>query len=58
MAARVTDRLRGSDKATGAGLPSRPVNRTLHALFRAERHWLAHGTLPFGISLMAIVRAS
>ncbi|TDF66509.1 bifunctional 2-polyprenyl-6-hydroxyphenol methylase/3-demethylubiquinol 3-O-methyltransferase UbiG [Cupriavidus sp. L7L] len=58
MAARVSDRLRGSDKAIGAGLPSPPVNGILHALFRTERHWLARGTLPFGISLMAIVRAS
>ncbi|WP_367394910.1 class I SAM-dependent methyltransferase [Cupriavidus sp. Agwp_2] len=58
IGARVSDRLRGSDEATGAGLPSQPVNRTLHALFSTERHWLARGTLPFGISLMAIVRAS
>ncbi|QUN29114.1 methyltransferase domain-containing protein [Cupriavidus sp. KK10] len=58
VAARISDRLSGSQKATGAGLPPQPVNQALHRMFSTERHWLAHGSLPFGISLMAIVRAS
>ncbi|SOY57269.1 putative S-adenosyl-L-methionine-dependent methyltransferase [Cupriavidus taiwanensis] len=58
VAARMGDRLRGSRHATGAGLPAAPVNHALHRVFRAERHWLARGSLPFGISLMALLRAS
>jgi len=58
VAARMGDRLRGSCHATGAGLPAAPVNHVLRRVFRAERHWLARGSLPFGISLMAVLRAS
>ncbi|WP_349608945.1 MULTISPECIES: class I SAM-dependent methyltransferase [Cupriavidus] len=58
VAARVGDRLSGNQKATGAGLPPQPVNHALHRLFSTERHWLARGSLPFGISLMAVMRAS
>ncbi|ULX53336.1 methyltransferase [Cupriavidus taiwanensis] len=58
VAARMGDRLRGSRHATGASLPAAPVNHVLHRVFRAERHWLARGSLPFGISLMAVLRAS
>lgn len=58
IAARVSDQLRGSETATGAGIPSQPINSALHALFSTERHWLTRASLPFGISLMAIVRAS
>ncbi|UIF86867.1 bifunctional 2-polyprenyl-6-hydroxyphenol methylase/3-demethylubiquinol 3-O-methyltransferase UbiG [Cupriavidus sp. UYPR2.512] len=58
VAARVSDRLSGNQKATGAGLPPRPLNHALHRLFSTERHWLARRSLPFGISLMAILRTS
>lgn len=58
VAARIGDRLSGNQKATGAGLPPRPVNYALHRLLSTERHWLARASLPFGISLMAILRAS
>ena len=58
ITARLGDQLRGSEKASGAGIPARSVNNALHTLFSAERHWLSGRSLPFGISLMAIVRAS
>ncbi len=58
ITARLGDRLRGSAKASGAGVPVESVNNALHTLFSAERHWLSRRSLPFGISLMAIVRAS
>ncbi|AGW89120.1 methyltransferase [Ralstonia pickettii DTP0602] len=58
VVARISDRLSGNQKAMGAGLPPHPVNHALHRLFSSERHWLARGSLPFGISLMAIMRAS
>jgi SAM-dependent methyltransferase len=55
---RLGDQLRGSEKASGAGVPAQSINNALHALFSTERHWLSRRSLPFGISLMAIVRAS
>lgn len=58
VAARIGDRLIRNAKATGAQLPPAAVNLALHRLFSTERHWLAHAGLPFGISLMAIVRPS
>jgi SAM-dependent methyltransferase len=58
VAARIGDRLRGSRQATGAGLPPEPINGALHRVFSTERHWLARGSLPFGISLMTVLRAS
>jgi SAM-dependent methyltransferase len=58
ITARLGDQLRGCERASGAAVPARSINNALHALFSAERHWLARASLPFGISLMAIVRAS
>jgi len=36
--------------------PSSLVNRLFYHLFAAEAAWLQHGRLPFGISLIALVR--
>lgn len=37
-------------------LPPAPLNLIFHGLFAAERHLLGRVTLPFGLSLMAVVR--
>lgn len=53
-AARIAGRLRhreGSDEA----MPSPLVNAVLERVFAAERHWVTRGTLPFGVSLLAVV---
>ena len=53
--ARLGDRLVVRDKATGTGIPPRIINRLFLTLFRLERHILPHLTLPFGVSLLAIL---
>lgn len=47
---KLTGRRGGDDDA----MPSRPVNRLLAGLFAAERHLVARGGSPFGVSLLAI----
>lgn len=46
---RLTGREGGDDE-----MPSRGLNRALGAVFGAERHWVARGAAPFGVSLLAI----
>lgn len=55
-AARWVSRLTGFNAATGAPVPAQPFNAALYGLFSVERHWLAHGALPFGLSLLAVLR--
>lgn len=55
-AARWLARLTGFNGATGAPVPAQPLNAALYALFSAERHWLVRGGLPFGLSLLAVLR--
>ncbi|ESJ10995.1 methyltransferase [Cupriavidus sp. HPC(L)] len=43
--------------STGTAMPPALLNALLYALFRSERLWLRHGTLPFGVSLLAVARA-
>jgi len=56
VAARWFDRLLGRSKSTGDAVPSRPLNAALYRIFSAERHLLEHGSLPYGVSLLAILR--
>ncbi len=44
------------DAAADLTLPPAPINRVLQTMFAAERHWLIGGSLPFGLSLLAICR--
>lgn len=37
-------------------LPAAPVNTLLEAIFSFERHWLPKSVMPFGVSLMCIVK--
>lgn len=55
-AARVRDRLMNHDRASGTGIPARPVNGLFHRLFSAERFLVGRLPLPFGVSLLAVVR--
>ena len=57
VAARLKDRWLGSSSASGAGLPPRPLNWLLRQVFSTERFLLGNLNLPFGVSLLAILRA-
>lgn len=56
-AVRIKDRLMRSSEASGTALPPSPVNATLRTVFGAERFLLDRFNLPFGVSLLAILRA-
>jgi SAM-dependent methyltransferase len=55
-AARLKDRLVRSPHASGTAVPARPLNRLLHSLFSAERFLVGRLPLPFGVSLLAVIR--
>jgi SAM-dependent methyltransferase len=55
-AARLKDRLLGEARASGSAVPARPVNRLFHALFSSERFVVGRLPLPFGVSLLAVLR--
>lgn len=55
---RAKDRLLRSRTATGTGLPPRLVNALFRQVFLLERHLLRVLDLPFGLSLLAVVRAA
>lgn len=40
----------------GTAVPAGPVNRLFHAVFSAERHLVGRLPLPFGVSLLAVMR--
>jgi SAM-dependent methyltransferase len=48
--------LRTSETATDLQIPPKPVNALLRAVFASERHVLGRLPLPFGLSLIAVVR--
>lgn len=59
-ASRLTRRHRSGNPAANStpdlGLPPAPINAALRAAFSAERYWLPHARLPFGVSLVSIHR--
>jgi len=55
--ARLKDRLLGG-APSGTDAPPAPVNAVFAALFAAEARWLRRWTLPFGVSLAAVLRAA
>ena len=55
-AARLKDRLLRSERASGATIPARPVNAVFQAVFSAERFLVGRLPLPFGVSLLAVLR--
>jgi len=54
--ARVKDRLLNQDRASGTSVPPRPLNALLESVFSAERFLVGRLPLPFGVSLLAVVR--
>jgi len=59
-AARIADRLRPNQGHTaaslGSGVPPAPVNAVLRSVFAAERHLIGRVPLPFGVSLIGVLR--
>ena len=53
VGARVIGKLTGREGGDDA-MPPAPLNRLLSGLFAAERHWVVRGSLPFGVSLLAV----
>jgi SAM-dependent methyltransferase len=56
VVARLLDRLRRGEAAYGAEMPSSFVNAALKRIFISEAALLARFNLPFGVSMLAIVR--
>ena len=56
-AMRMMDKLLGKASASGNDVPSPAVNGLFKSVFASERHLLKHVDLPFGVSLMGILRA-
>jgi hypothetical protein len=54
-AARVAGKLTGK-KESDDQMPAAPVNAVLRSIFSLERHLLGRVPLPFGVSLVAILR--
>lgn len=55
-AARLKDKLLGRERASGTTLPPAPINTLFRALFGAERFVVGRLSLPFGVSLLAVLR--
>ncbi len=58
LVARLKDRLFSSVAASGTAIPAAPVNTMLTEIFSAERHLLKRTSLPFGVSLLALLSVS
>lgn len=54
--ARIRDRLKSTGKASGTGIPPGPLNTVFSSLFAFERVILGSIDLPFGVSLLAIMK--
>lgn len=57
-AVRVKDRLLKRKAASGTAIPLRPINTLLHMVFSAERFLVGRVPLPFGVSLLAVLRSA
>ncbi len=53
---RLLDRFRATGTSSGSKLPPAPLNAALKAIYAAERHWLPHHSLPWGVSLLAVLK--
>lgn len=53
---RLKERLTGSQQASGGAIPTEPVNSVLRYVFALERYLLPHLKLPFGVSLLAVLK--
>jgi SAM-dependent methyltransferase len=57
IAVRFIDRLLKHDRSSGDATPAAALNMLLYRIFSAERHWVSRGTLPCGVSLLAVLTA-
>ncbi|CAE6690658.1 class I SAM-dependent methyltransferase [Paraburkholderia haematera] len=57
IAVRFIDRLLRRDRSSGDTTPAGALNMLLYRIFSAERHWVSHGGLPCGVSLLAVLTA-
>ena len=53
-AARVFDRFRGGDGATGTNVPLFGINSLLYVFFSMEAFWVPHISIPFGGSVVLL----
>lgn len=53
---RLKDKLLGSNSGTGASIPISPINNLFRILFGSERFLLERIDLPFGVSLLCILK--
>jgi len=58
VVARMKDRLLHAKMASGTNLPASWLNTSLYRIFSAERWVLPYVDLPFGVSLLAVLRAN
>lgn len=57
VAIRWCDRLLRRGRSSGDAVPAEPLNGMLYGIFKQESSWLARHSLPFGVSLLAILKA-
>lgn len=57
VAVRWCDRLLRRGRSSGDAVPAAPLNAILYGIFKREASWLAHHGLPFGVSLLAVLKA-
>src|SRR6266702_2469703 len=57
IAVRFVDRLFRRGGSSGDSTPASALNALLYRIFSAERHWVSHGALPCGVSLLAVLTA-
>jgi hypothetical protein len=57
-AGRIKDKLVGNCAVTGTAVPSTPINTFLRILFGLERFLLKRFNLPFGVSLLCVLKAA
>jgi|ERR1019366_132673 SAM-dependent methyltransferase len=55
---RIKDKLLGNSSATGTSVPPSPINRFFRTLFGAERYLLERFNLPFGTSLLCVLKTA
>jgi SAM-dependent methyltransferase len=58
VAARMVDRVLGRNRSSGDAVPARFINAALYQIFHVESAWLKCHTLPFGVSLLAVLRTA
>ena len=55
---RLKDKLLGNPTATGTSVPPDPINKFFRTIFGAERFLLERFNLPFGVSLLCVLKAA